>query len=1782
MLLNASGGTGILSFSVDNIPTFSPHPAPAGVYNLTVTDANSCTASTLVIVNQPDALVLSATSTDASCNGANGSINFSATGGIAPVDFTVNSTIATSPMNVVAGTYQVIATDYYGCSVQTTLLVNEPSAIGLTVSTIDATCYGQNGELLISSSGGTGTIALTVNGSVASNSSSFPAGNYVVVATDVNGCSTSSNATIFEPSPLLISASSTDAACNGSNGSIIFGAIGGTGTITYQVNGTIATSPYSAAAGTYTVTATDANGCSATSVVNITEPSAISLTASASSALCNGANGSLQFNASGGTGTIVYTVNGTNANSPLSAIAGAYTIVATDVNGCSIQTTLSIIEPSALVMSATAINPLCNGNNGSLVFSANGGTGSIAYTVNNSNANSPLSATAGTYTVVATDVNGCSVLTILFITEPSVLNLTASSTNALCQGSNGAITFGAIGGTGSILYQVNGTNASSPFSAAAGTYTIVATDANGCSAQTNVAVTEPSALVLTASATNALCNGANGSINFVATGGTGTITYKVNGNNATTNMLAPVGNYIVTATDANGCSVVSSVSITAPSSVVLSASSSNAICNGGNGALVFNATGGTGTMAYTVNGNSQTSPLATTAGTYTIVATDVNGCTAQTVRTITQPSALVLSTSANHVLCAGGNGSLVFSATGGTGTKIYTVNGVVRNSPATVQAGTYTIAVTDANACVATSVVTVNTINALPTVSLGADVTICQGGSTNLSLSFTGNAPWTFSINGGAPQVTATNPRLISVSPVLSTQYIITSLSDATCSNPITDSIWVNTQPCGNLMPLITSALTHQVTYKTAASTYTVTATNTPTSYAATGLPSGLNFATATGIISGTATALPGVYPVQISAFNQYGSDTKTLFVTVNPRQLTITGVSALAKVYDGTTTANLTGIPSLVGKASGDIVNVGGTPTAEFNNRNAGNGKPVTCSGYVLTGAQAAYYTLTQPTLNASISKRSVTITGVTALSKVFDGNTSATISGTAVANNLVAGDSVSLSTGSATANFTSPTYGYNKVVIFSGYSLIGADAINYNLNQPSNALANIICAPVSVSNIVPSGNKATISWPAGSLQYVLEYRLANSNANWTVINTTQTSQTILGLMPSTLYEVRLKASCVAGMFSDYTNTIFSTTSGCSLPVLQLPVVNGNSATVSWTATADSIYQLNYRPLNAPNWITFPNTTIKNRTITGLTINTTYQYQVRSICKNGDVSVWVQGQFTTTSGCGLPTLNSPIVYGNSAKVSWNGSSDSTYQVSYKTLNSNTWIGPFTNAPLNRTITGLSINTTYQYQIRSICKNGDMSAPVMGQFTTTSGCGLALINNVSPITGNSATINYSGTSDSIYQVSVRVSGATTWPVASSTPNLWFKANGLLTSTTYQYQIRSVCKNGDASAWVQGQFTTTSGCGLPVINAPLQINGNSALVTWSGSSDSVYQVSFRQSPSGAWSAPTLTSGAFTHQLAGLSINTTYDYRIRSICKNGDISNWVSASLTTNSGCPTVTLNAPVVTSNSATISWNNVLAIGYIAEFYYTPFQIWVNLGNLPTTSRFIGGLQPNTTYPYRVRSSCSNADMSAYTYGSFTTVSAKENNSASASLVNVNGALNEDGDAVITWNTISEWQVKSFEIEHRIGNNPFMPLATVPSQAIDGNSEMMLNYQSLHTNAPYGLNQYRLWVLGIDGSRFLHNDIISLRKSPFETTVQVYPNPATTDIYIQVNTDRVNTLDIKLMDATGRTVKAVSAMVESGLNNIPIDISSLPTAMYTISIYQNGQLVHSDRFQKAH
>ncbi|MBK7571149.1 MAG: T9SS type A sorting domain-containing protein [Bacteroidetes bacterium] len=756
--VSATGGTGPYT----GTGTF---PATAGPYSYTVTDANGCTSVASGTLSQPDALSASASATPTSTPSAtDGTATATVNGGTGPYTITWNTTPTQSgptATGLAAGSYIATIVDANGCSTQASATVTSPSCLLVASSSQGAAilCFGGTTTVTVSQTGGvepvTGTGTFTVG-----------AGTHSYTVTDGNGCTSTTSITVSEPTEVVASSSATAILCNGGSSTVTVSATGGTAPYT-------GTGSFTETAGTYTYTVTDGNGCTATTTVTISEPSALSASSSSSAILCNGGSSTVTVSATGGTAP--YTGTGS-----FSEVAGTYTYTVTDANGCTATTSVTITEPSALVASSSqGAAILCNGGTTTVTVSATGGTAPYTGT-------GVVTAGAGTHTYTVTDANGCTSTTSITITEPSVLVASSSATAILCNGGSSTVTVSATGGTPT--YIGVGT-----FTVSAGTHTYTVTDLNGCSATTTITVTEPAALAATATATNSSCpTCADGTVSITSVTG-GTAPYS---STDLTGLLP--GNYCITVTDANGCttSACATVGSTACAIVASSTQNSPILCNGGTTTVTVSQTGGVapitgtgtftvgaGTHSYTVtdvNGCTSTTSITVTepsvlsasssqgaailcnggtttvtvsatggtapytgtgvitagAGTHTYTVTDANGCTSTTSITITEPSAVVASSSSTAILCNGGSSTVTVSATGGTAP--YTGTGSF-----TEAAGTYTYTVTDANGCTATTTITITEPSAV-VASSSSTAILCNGGSSTVTVSATGGtAPYT-------------------------------------------------------------------------------------------------------------------------------------------------------------------------------------------------------------------------------------------------------------------------------------------------------------------------------------------------------------------------------------------------------------------------------------------------------------------------------------------------------------------------------------------------------------------------------------------------------------------------------------------------------------------------------------------------------------------------------------------------------------------------------------------------------------------------------------------------------------------------------------------------------------------------------------------------------------------------------------------------------------------------------------------------------------------------------
>jgi hypothetical protein len=651
-----SGGTGTTASGL-----------AADTYTVTVTDANGCKGSTTIIITEPAVLTASiSSSTDASCNGGtNGSATVLASGGTLSYSYAWSPSggIAATASGLAANTYTVVVTDAHTCTTSATVIISEPSPLVANISSsTDISCIGgSDGSATVVVSGGTigYTYAWSPTGGIGASASGLLPDTYIVTVTDAHNCTSTASVILSEPTALVLTTTNTNISCNGvNNGSIDLSVSGGTFSYDYDwSNGAITQDISSLGTGIYTVTVTDVNGCTASTSDTITQPGTLGLSATHTDVSCFGAsNGSIDLTVSGGVLTYDYDWSNSAITEDLSSLsAGTYDVTVTDANGCTASTSVNIAAPAALNLSSTHANVSCNGgSNGSIDLTVSGGTLSYNYDWSNTSVTQDLSGiTAGNYSVTVTDGHGCTSGTSVVITEPTVLTLTTFQANVGCNGgSNGNVDLNVSGGTLSYGYLWNNGAISQDISSIpAGTYSVTVTDGNGCTGTISVNVSEPAAIDINSTHIDPGCAGvSNGSIDISVLGGIPSYTY-VWSNTAITQDITDLaaGTYTVTVTDGNVCTATHSVLLTAGLGLDLSATWSNASCNGGNnGAINLTVNTGVPLFTYVWSNSAATQDISgLAAGTYTVLVTDASGCTGTYAQGIGEPGLITSSISAS-------------------------------------------------------------------------------------------------------------------------------------------------------------------------------------------------------------------------------------------------------------------------------------------------------------------------------------------------------------------------------------------------------------------------------------------------------------------------------------------------------------------------------------------------------------------------------------------------------------------------------------------------------------------------------------------------------------------------------------------------------------------------------------------------------------------------------------------------------------------------------------------------------------------------------------------------------------------------------------------------------------------------------------------------------------------------------------------------------------------------------------------------------------------------------
>jgi gliding motility-associated-like protein len=609
-----------------------------------------------------------------------------------------------------------------------------------------------------------------------------PAGLYTITITDANGCVTTTTTTIIEPVLLTATSANTGALCNGSSDGTVTGtATGGTSPYdmswtgpntgnpagteinadggSYTVNG--------APAGAYTLTMTDANGCTATATTNVAQPLPIVVSSVITPPLCNGAtNGELNINVIGGfpgynvswVGPIsdnpagIEIVNNGGSYQINNLSAGTFTVVATDVNGCTDSIVSTLIPPPSLSFTAVVSNISCNGGVGSILVTASNGTpgydvswvgpitsNPVGTEINVSGGTYTITAiTAGNYQITVTDQNGCFDSSSVTLLEPTLIQSTSIETSTLCQNSNDGSTQVTVSGgvspynlslTGSVSLnpignEITVSGGNYTFSnLAAGNYTVTVLDANNCSSTLAITILAGNILPVITLVGDTICTGQSATLNASATpvGGTflwgnGTSNSSITISPILTTQYAVLYNY-------SGCMSQLTVSVVVYPIPTVSVANAT-ICEGQSATLSaasMQPIGGT--FLWSTGATTSTisvSPQNTTN--YSLVYT-LNGCSSPSASATVSVNPIPQLTINNGTICEGDSVILTANPNLPGGTILWTPNGETTNSITANPSVTSTYsAVYTLNGCPSSSFSTNVTVNPIPVVSFDADL----------------------------------------------------------------------------------------------------------------------------------------------------------------------------------------------------------------------------------------------------------------------------------------------------------------------------------------------------------------------------------------------------------------------------------------------------------------------------------------------------------------------------------------------------------------------------------------------------------------------------------------------------------------------------------------------------------------------------------------------------------------------------------------------------------------------------------------------------------------------------------------------------------------------------------------------------------------------------------------------------------------------------------------------------------------------------------------------------
>ena len=659
-----------------------------------------------------------------------------ATGGTGPYTYTWPTgftAIDDSLVGLPAGTYVVTIVDANGCSDSATATIEQPQVLALSIdSTVDVTCEGgSNGFAQLSGLGGTTPYSYAwPNGDTLSFSSNLSVGQTTVTVTDANACFDTITVTLNETYPLPI--------VDLGNDTIVCGAIYslGAGAAASYLWSTGDTTQFIGvdSSGYYSLTAGDTNGCANTAIFWFNPLLAYSIDIDSSA--CGLSTGSAEITnlIGGGNFSISWSTGQTSGLVANNLSSGNYDVTVTDQNGCEEVQSFTIVDGNGITSTIASVDALCNAGSDGIAIAAGLG-GLQPYSYNWSSGDTTDTANnlaAGLYLVTVEDANGCSTIDTAMIGEPDAAVVYASSVDASCGDTNGMAMVDSITPAGTYTYlwsDSQGQTTATADSLLPGLYSVTVTSDNGCVGSSTVIVSNDTAATLVLTTINAACSMeeiGSGEASVIATG-LSPFTYNwSNGDTTDTASNLMAGLYYLTVTDTNGCMEITSVTIGSDNvSPSIDLGDDVEVCG-----TIIGIGVASGFANYAWNTlDSTSSILVSAAGTYTVTATDTNGCSAVDSVDVTFFNNILVTSTVADADCGSNNGAITLTVTNGSGNYTYAWStGDSTSSLTGLGAGSYLVTTTDSTGC--GSIDTISVLqNGAPIIATTSTDPICSDGT---------------------------------------------------------------------------------------------------------------------------------------------------------------------------------------------------------------------------------------------------------------------------------------------------------------------------------------------------------------------------------------------------------------------------------------------------------------------------------------------------------------------------------------------------------------------------------------------------------------------------------------------------------------------------------------------------------------------------------------------------------------------------------------------------------------------------------------------------------------------------------------------------------------------------------------------------------------------------------------------------------------------------------------------------------------------------------------------